>query len=75
MKHITIGEIIRAELAKQERSVAWFARHLACDRTNIYKIFAKDSIDTALLIRISIILNHDFFADISNEITTNMMRK
>lgn len=75
MKHISIGTAIREELIRQERSVSWLARHLACDRTNIYKIFAKDSIDTALLTRISIILNHNFFADLSNNIDSIMMQK
>jgi hypothetical protein len=61
----SIGIMIKEELARQERTVSWFARHLSCDRSNIYRIFQKDSIDTELLIRISNILNHDFFADIS----------
>ena len=62
---ISIGALIEKELRQQERSVSWFARHLACDRRNIYRIFKKDCIDTDLLIRISKILEHDFFADIS----------
>ncbi|MBR6251668.1 MAG: XRE family transcriptional regulator [Bacteroidales bacterium] len=62
---IHIGKLIREELKRQERSVAWFARHLNCERTNIYSIFKRDSIDTALLARISRILNHDFFLDLS----------
>lgn len=65
MKQVDIGKLIKAELERQERSVTWLARHLACDRTNIYKIFSKRSIDTALLMRISEVLQHDFFADIS----------
>lgn len=62
---ISIGALIEKELRQQERSVSWFARHLAYDRRNIYRIFKKDCIDTDLLIRISKILEHDFFADIS----------
>ena len=53
MEHI--GQLIRQELRRQERSVAWFARQLSCDRSNIYRIFQKESIDTYLLVRISII--------------------
>lgn len=62
-----IGELIRKEFLKQERSVAWFARKLACDRTNIYRIFEKRSIDTDQLMRISVILNHNFFTDLTRE--------
>lgn len=59
MEHI--GQLIRQELRRQERSVAWFARQLSCDRSNIYRIFQKESIDTYLLVRISIILQYNFF--------------
>lgn len=58
---IHIGMIIKSELDKQERSVTWFARKLYCDRTNVYKIFKRKSIDTELLLRISVILNTNFF--------------
>ncbi|MCC8171819.1 MAG: XRE family transcriptional regulator [Parabacteroides sp.] len=58
---IHIGKLIEDELHRQERSVAWFARKLYCDRTNVYKIFKKQSIDTELLLRISEILQYDFF--------------
>lgn len=58
---VDIGHIIEQELIRQERSVTWFAKKLFCDRTNIYKIFKKQSIDTNLLLRISIVLKYDFF--------------
>lgn len=65
MYSIHMGNLIKAELAKQERTISWFARKLYCDRSNIYDIFRRKSIDTELLLRISIILNHDFFQDYS----------
>ncbi|MBE6341610.1 MAG: XRE family transcriptional regulator [Bacteroidales bacterium] len=68
---IHIGKLIREELKRQERSVTWFARHLNCERTNVYNIFKRDSIDTALLARISTILNRDFFRDLSESTTTS----
>lgn len=74
-KSISIGTMIKAELERQERSVVWFAQHLSCDRTNVYRIFAKDSIDTELLIRICKVLNHNFFADISSSIEHILSRK
>lgn len=60
---IHIGQLIKDELERQERSVSWFARKLYCDRSNIYKIFKRSTIDTELLMRISVVLNHDFFSD------------
>ena len=70
-----IGELIKIEFLKQERSIVWFARKLACDRTNIYRIFEKQSIDTDQLMRISIILNHNFFDDLSREAEEKMSVK
>ena len=58
-----IGLLIKEELLRQERGITWFARKLACDRSNIYRLFDKESIDTGLLFRISLILQHDFFQE------------
>lgn len=58
---IHIGELIEQELRKQERTVTWFANKLYCERTNVYSIFKRESIDTTLLLRISEILHHNFF--------------
>lgn len=56
-----IGNLIKAELERQERTVSWFARKLSCDRSNVYKLFKRSTIDTELLLRISKILHYDFF--------------
>jgi len=63
-----IGQIIKGELTAQERSVAWFARKLCLDRSNVYRLFQKNSIDTSLLMRISLVLNKDFFSLLSNQV-------
>ena len=65
---VHIGKIIEAELRRQERSVTWFAKKLYCERTNVYSIFKRTSIDTALLLRISIILHQNFFSYYVNEL-------
>ena len=39
-----------------------------CTRPNVYKIFQKENIDIHLLWRISCILEHDFFRDLSDSI-------
>ena len=66
---IHIGELIEEELHRQERSVTWFAKKLCCDRTNAYKIFKKQNIDTDLLLRISQILDKDFFTTYSQALS------
>lgn len=64
---IQIGELIKKELETQERTITWFAKKLSIDRSNVYRLFNRNSIDTGLLLRISLILNHDFFTDLSDE--------
>lgn len=61
MEKLHIGFEIKCELQRQERSVAWFARKLCCDRSNVYDIFKRRSIDTELLLRISLVLGRNFF--------------
>lgn len=60
------GQLIERILHEQGRTVTWFARQLCCTRPNIYKIFRKENIDLQLLWRISCILHHNFFRDISD---------
>ena len=62
---IHVGRLIEDKLHEQGRTVTWFATQLCCTRPNVYKIFNKESIDTYLLWRISNILRHDFFHDLS----------
>jgi len=63
---VHIGHLIEEELRRQRRTVSWLAMELYCDRTNVYKIFRKESIDTLLLYRISVVLSHDFFKYYTN---------
>lgn len=73
MKKIHLGQLIKTELERQERSVSWFAQKLSCDRSNVYRLFQKESIDTHLLARISIILNYNFFAEF-DDLTSNLQK-
>lgn len=65
---IHIGNIIKKQFEEQAISVSLFAKQLCCDRTNIYNIFNWERIDTELLKKISIALNHDFFKYYSKEL-------
>lgn len=69
---IHIGQLIEAELRRQERTITWFAKKLFCDRTNVYNIFKRQSIDTETLLRISQILHHDFFVHYREEIENHI---
>ncbi|MDE5586334.1 MAG: hypothetical protein K2I92_08335 [Muribaculaceae bacterium] len=58
---IHIGKTIEEELRRQERTVTWLSRQIHCDRSNIYDIFSRASIDTDLLYKLSKALHRDFF--------------
>lgn len=58
---IHIGKLIYSYLKQHGQSVSFLARELGCKREQCYRIFAKKSIDTDLLLRISKILRHNFF--------------
>jgi len=62
---IHIGMKIREKMKEEGRSVSWLAKKLNCNRSNIYKIYEKSNMDMTQLLRISRILNYDFFNDIS----------
>ena len=68
---IHIGKLIEEELRRQERSVTWFADKLCCERTNVYSIFKRQSIDTVLLLRISLVLHRNFFSVYLEELEKN----
>lgn len=65
---IHIGKVIEKVLRDQGKTVTRFARSLYCDRTNVYKIFQRESVDSEMLYRISKILSHDFFKYYSKEL-------
>jgi hypothetical protein len=58
---IHVGKLIRERLKEEGKSVVWLAQELGCHRTNVYNIFEKNSLDTNILRRISIIMRHNFF--------------
>ena len=62
-----IGQRIKEVMAKKKVSVIAIAKEIECERTNVYNIFERESINTSLLQKFSIILKHDFFKELSEE--------
>ena len=56
-----IGKLIKAELARQGRSITWLATQLGYSRQYMYKLFRRKWIYTDLLLKISDLLDYDFF--------------
>ena len=65
-----IGEHIHQVLKSQGHTASWLAEKIHCERTNVYNIFGREDINIKLLGRISVVLDHDFFADLSQEYLT-----
>jgi plasmid maintenance system antidote protein VapI len=66
LKDFHIGRLVKSRLNEEGWKVKWLAEKIDCERDNIYKIFERASIDTGLLLRISIALTTDFFAYLSD---------
>ena len=64
---MNIGKRIEEILRRQGKSAAWLATQIPCERTNVYNIFRRKSLDVRLLMKISQILEYDFFKDLSEE--------
>ncbi len=60
-----IGKKIQEAVKRSGLSVTEFASKINYSRRNIYSIFDKQSIDTSLLVKISEVLEHDFFTHYS----------
>lgn len=69
---IHIGKAIQAKLKEQGRTVKWMSEKLCYERTNVYSIFRRKSIDTDLLYRISIILEYDFLSCMTAKIANSL---
>lgn len=67
-----IGQLIKQKMEEEGKTVSWLARNLSYCRTNVYKIYDKKSIDTDLLMRISALLEYNFFLDYTNEFDKNV---
>lgn len=65
-----IGKRIKEKLAEQGKTTLWLANELSYNRTTMYKIYDKASLDTRMLLRISRIMQYDFFKDLSEELHT-----
>ena len=66
---MNLGKHIEEILRKQGRSAAWLATQIPCERTNVYNIFKRKDLSVGLLKKVSLILGHDFFKELSTELT------
>lgn len=60
---VPIGKLVSDELDRQGQSVRWLADNACTSLQNCYKMLHATSLNTDVLRRLSIALNHNFFAD------------
>ena len=59
--NLHIGQRIQEQLMKDQRSASWLARQIPCSRNHVYKLFKRPSLDGELLLRISVVMQFNFF--------------
>lgn len=69
---IHVGNRIKEVLEEQGHNACWLAQQIPCERSNVYNIFKRESIGIDLLFRISEVLGHDFFKEISEEVSREL---
>lgn len=62
-----IGKKIKEVMTQRHRSVIWVSKQISCERTNVYNIFSREDISTSLLRQFCVILDYDFFKDLSKD--------
>ena len=76
IESIHIGKIILDEVKEQKLTASKFAQSIGIKRQNVKKmVFEKDSLDTNFLIRISKVLNRNFFECYVFGANTNILQK
>jgi transcriptional regulator with XRE-family HTH domain len=61
MAPVEIGQKIKEVFDQRQMKLTDFADELGTVRQNVYRIFKKRHLDTGLLLKISQVLNHNFF--------------
>ena len=64
VKNIHIGSIIKKVLTEKSMTITEFACKINRERTTVYDIFERKSIDIELLIQISRVLDYDFIHEV-----------
>ena len=63
-QNLHIGQLIKAVFDESGMTVSEFARQIHLERSTVYSIFERQSIDTMQLARISLALKHNFLSDV-----------
>lgn len=64
---VHVGKMVDFEVYRQGIGKKEFAFRVEIDRSNLYRILKKESLDTDQLFRFSVALDHNFFRDLADE--------
>ena len=73
--HIDIGFAIRQKMSEQGTTIAWLARQIKYDRSNLGKQLQNEHIYPELLLKISIALKTNFFVHYTDCFIENVENK
>jgi hypothetical protein len=70
---IHVGKLVESVFRKlkkehREYTVTWLAEKMYCGRRNIYNIFERETLDTNVLTRLSMVLHHNFYDDLRKKL-------
>ena len=71
MQDIHLGSLVKQKMKERNISISEFAKAIHCDRTNVYSIFKRKSMDIQQIVQISNALNYDFLQYYHQEIHDN----
>ena len=71
-ENMHIGKLVRKQLYENGQTVVWLAKQFGCDRSKLYRIFSNSDIYCSDLWKISIIMKHNFFNDLSEHFKQTM---
>lgn len=66
MKEVHVGKLIKMRLDQLGMTKAEFARRINKSPQNIHDILNRESVDTKLLVKMSEVLNYNFFKAFTN---------
>lgn len=70
-----IGNLIKAELARQGRSTRWLSKQIGCTRQNMYYLLSRSFIYTDQLLKICDALDYNFFKCYSDYMVEKKLSK
>ena len=62
--NLHIGHLIKSVFDESGMTISEFARQIHLERTTVYSIFERPTVDVMQLARISLVLKHNFLSDV-----------